>query len=51
MSNLTFDEFLQRFVDELNISFDDVVGKKLSEIPEYDSMGKNKYKPSNRRAF
>ena len=40
MSNLTFDEFLQGFVDELNISFDDVVGKKLSEIPEYDSMGK-----------
>ena len=40
MSNVTFDEFLQKFLNELNIGVDDTTEKKLSEIPEYDSMGK-----------
>ena len=40
MYKVTFYDFSKRFADELNINFDDLVGKKLSEIPEYDSMGK-----------
>ena len=40
MSEVTFDEFSHRFADELNVNFDDLNGKTLSEIPEFDSMGK-----------
>ena len=40
MSKVTFYDFSKRFADELNINIDVVVGKKLSEIPDYDSMGK-----------
>lgn len=40
MSKVAFDEFLQRFVDEININLDAVKDLKLNEIPEYDSMGK-----------
>ena len=40
MSNVTFDEFSQRFADEINISLDAALNLKLNEIPEYDSMGK-----------
>lgn len=40
MSNITFDEFLRKFMAELNISHDHTTEIKLSDIPEYDSMGK-----------
>ena len=40
MSNVTFDEFSQSFVDEININLDATKGVNLNDIPEYDSMGK-----------
>jgi acyl carrier protein len=40
MPNTTFDEFSARFSDELSITLDITRDLKLSEIPEYDSMGK-----------
>lgn len=40
MSNITFDEFSQRFVDEININLDGTKDVNLNDIPEYDSMGK-----------
>jgi len=40
MCKVTFDEFSQRFADEININLDAAKDLKLNEIPEYDSMGK-----------
>ena len=40
MSNVTFDEFSQRFVNEININLDGTKDVNLNDIPEYDSMGK-----------
>ena len=40
MSNITFDEFSQRFVNEININLDKTKDVNLNDIPEYDSMGK-----------
>ena len=40
MSNVNFNEFLQRFTEELDIKLDNITEIKLSDIPEYDSMGK-----------
>jgi acyl carrier protein len=40
MSNVTFDEFSQRFADEINIDLDAAKDLKLNDITEYDSMGK-----------
>lgn len=40
MCKVTFDEFLQRFTEELDIKLDNITEIKLSDIPEYDSMGK-----------
>ena len=40
MSNITFDEFSQRFVNEINIHLDATKDVNLNDIPEYDSMGK-----------
>lgn len=40
MPNITFDEFSTRFSDELSITLDVTRDLKLSEISEYDSMGK-----------
>ena len=40
MSNVTFDEFSQRFVNEININLDATKDVNLNDIPEYDSMGK-----------
>jgi len=40
MSNVSFDEFSQKFLDEINVNIEDIKDKTLGEIPEYDSMGK-----------
>ena len=40
MSNVNFDEFLQRFTEDLDIKIDNITEIKLSDIPKYDSMGK-----------
>tara|TARA_B110000977_G_C11048153_1_gene481348 strand:- start:1123 stop:1356 length:234 start_codon:yes stop_codon:yes gene_type:complete len=40
MSNVTFDEFSQRFAYEINIDLDAAKDLKLNDIAEYDSMGK-----------
>jgi acyl carrier protein len=40
MSNVTFDEFSQRFASEINIDLDAAKDLKLNDIAEYDSMGK-----------
>ena len=40
MSNVTFDEFSQRFADEISIDLDAAKDQKLNDITEYDSMGK-----------
>ena len=40
MCKVTFDEFSQRFADEINFNLDAAKDLKLNEIPEYDSMGK-----------
>ena len=40
MSNITFDEFSQRFVNEININLVETKDVNLNDIPEYDSMGK-----------
>tara|TARA_X000001036_G_scaffold412531_1_gene426108 strand:- start:460 stop:696 length:237 start_codon:yes stop_codon:yes gene_type:complete len=39
MSNVNFNEFLQRFTEELDINLDNITEIKLSDIPEYDSIG------------
>ena len=40
MSNVSFDEFSQKFLDEINVNIEDIKDKTLGEIPEYDSMGR-----------
>lgn len=40
MSNVTYEKFAERFADELQIHIDVAKKEKLSQIPEYDSMGK-----------
>jgi acyl carrier protein len=40
MSNVTLDEFAEKFANELLIDIDTLLTNNLSDITQYDSMGK-----------
>ena len=40
MSDLTLEDFTEKFADELAINIHTLLANNLSEIDEYDSMGK-----------
>ena len=40
MSNISFNEFAKRFAEELEIEGSEFISLPLSEISQYDSMGK-----------
>lgn len=40
MSDVTFNEFAERFSDELQVDINIALNTTLSDINEYDSMGK-----------
>lgn len=40
MFKVTFDDFSQRFSEEIGVNLETLKELKLTEIPEFDSMGK-----------